>query len=149
MSSFYFTGTELIRYFYLWGKHCMGFGFNYLFFLGSVGDDDMRTWGVPLLLLNTGTVSIAIFLHTLRFKKLMKPRHSFLTYLAMAYASFLAVPPLCIKLLSEPLVAYLVVQGIVLNLCVRYGWRNVMHAHYVAAMLVVIYQRAKRGNAFV
>lgn len=26
MSRFYFTGTELIRYFYLYGKHCMGFG---------------------------------------------------------------------------------------------------------------------------
>lgn len=168
MSRFYFTGTELIRYFYLYGKHCMGFGelslvdsffgaqqlpcspgFNYLFFLGVVSPDDMRKWGTPLFLLNTGTVSIAIFLHTLRFKKLMRPRHSFLTYLAMAYASFLAVPPLCMKLYSEPLVMYLVFQGIIINLACRFGLRKLMHVHYIAAMLVLLRYRAQRGNPFV
>jgi len=145
---FYFTGTELIRYFYLYGKHVMGFGFNYLFWLNRVTFDDMKRWGVPLLLLNTGTVSIAVFLHTLRFKKLMKPTHAFLIYLGMAYASFLAVPPLTIKLFQNPLVAYLVIQSIVINLNVRYGWRKLMHAHYFFAMALLLRQRFLEGNNF-
>ena len=41
-----------------------------------------------LWLLNAGTVSIAVFLHTMRFKKLLPPRVAFSLYVAMAYASF-------------------------------------------------------------
>ena len=143
-SSFYALGTELIRYFYLYGKHCMGFGFNYLFFLGCLTREDMKLWGTPLLLLNSGTVSIAVFLHTLRFKKIMKPTYAFSAYLAMAYASFLAVPPLTMKLARNPLVTYLVLQGLVINLNVRYGWhwRKLMHIHYFVAMALVLRHRA-------
>mmetsp|Transcript_11560 Transcript_11560/g.38007 ORF Transcript_11560/g.38007 Transcript_11560/m.38007 type:complete len:270 (-) Transcript_11560:250-1059(-) len=148
-SSFYHLGTELIRYFYLYGKHVMGFGFNYLYFLGELSDEDMRQWGTPLLLLNAGTVSIAVFLHTLRFKKILKPTYAFSLYLAMAYASFLAIPPLTLKLVGHPLVLYLVLQGILVNLNVRYGWRKVMHLHYLVAMAVLTRQRAlHKGNPF-
>lgn len=147
-SSFYHLGTELIRYFYLYGKHVMGFGFNYLYFLGYLTKDDMRVWGTPLLLLNAGTVSIAVFLHTLRFKRILKPTYAFTIYLAMAYASFLAIPPLTLKLIRNPLVTFLVLQGILINLNVRYGWRRIMHLHYVVAMAILLRHRAQRGNPF-
>jgi len=45
-------------------------------------------WVRGLWLLNAGTVSIAVFLHTMRFKKLLPPRVTFSCYLIMAYASF-------------------------------------------------------------
>lgn len=51
----YVTGTQMIKYFYIWGKHVMGFGHLYLFFLGEIGDTKQRVWGWPLFLLNTGT----------------------------------------------------------------------------------------------
>jgi len=147
-ASYYALGTELIRYFYLYGKHVMGFGFNYLYFLGCLTQDDMRRWGTALLLLNAGTVSIAVFLHTLRFKKILKPTHAFSIYLAMAYASFLAIPPLTLKLVRNPLVSYLVLQGILLNLSVRYGFRKSIHLHYLFAMAVLLRHRALAGNPF-
>jgi hypothetical protein len=56
-------------------------------------------WVRGLWLLNAGTVSIAVFLHTMRFKKLLPPRTTFSCYLIMAYASFSGIqgfrhPPL-------------------------------------------------------
>ena len=45
-------------------------------------------WVRGLWLLIAGTVSIAVFLHTMRFKKLLPPRVTFSCYLIMAYASF-------------------------------------------------------------
>ena len=62
----------------------MGFGFNYLFFLGEITESDLRRWGWPLLLLNAGTVSIAFFLHTLRFEQILKPRLAHTIYVGMA-----------------------------------------------------------------
>ena len=45
--------------------------------------------------------SIAVFLHTLRFKKIVNPKISFGIYVTMAYMSFLAVPPLLMNLLAR------------------------------------------------
>lgn len=112
---FYEMSTTLIRYFYIWGKHVMGMGFNYLFFLGKISPTDMASWGWPLFLLNCGTVSIAVFLHTLRFKKLLSPRLSHGIYVTMAYLSFISVPFLCIKLWEEWEIGLIILGGIFVN----------------------------------
>lgn len=39
----------------------MGMGFQYLMYLGVVGEDEMRSWGWPLFLLNAGTGEILMF----------------------------------------------------------------------------------------
>jgi hypothetical protein len=79
---FYKVGTLLIKVFYVWAKHFMGFHINYLRFLGLVAPAEMK-WVRGLWLLNAGTVSIAVFLHTMRFKKLLPPRVTFSLYVAM------------------------------------------------------------------
>ena len=57
--SFYEYGTKFISYFYLYGKHIMGFGLMYLLYKQRITEDDMKNWGWALYLLNTGTVSIS------------------------------------------------------------------------------------------
>jgi hypothetical protein len=47
-----------------------------------------------LLLLNIGTVSLALFLHTLCFKKVLPGRFTFSIYLLQIYATFSAQLPL-------------------------------------------------------
>lgn len=84
---FYYYGTIAIKLFYIWGKHFMGFYINYVRFLDDFDDNEMR-WIRGLWLINCGTVSQAVFLHTLRFKRLMPPRLAFSLYLVMAYATF-------------------------------------------------------------
>lgn len=135
---FYQMSTTLIRYFYIWGKHVMGMGFNYLFFLNKIPPSDMRSWGWPLFLLNCGTVSIAVFLHTLRFKKLLRPRLSHGIYVTMAYLSFISVPFLCIKLWEEWRVGLVVGGGIFVN---TRRDKFLMNSWWLLAMALVSAQR--------
>ena len=116
----------------------MGMGFNYLFFLDRIPESSMKTWGWPLFLLNTGTVSIAVFLHTLRFKKKLKPRLAHGIYVVMAYMSFMSVPFLCMAMLREPTILLIVCLGIYVNMM-----RNkvLMNCHYCIASLAVFMMR--------
>jgi hypothetical protein len=82
---FYEIGTLLVKIFYLWAKYFLGFHLNFMFFLGLVKEENMR-FVQGLHLLNTGTVAIAMFLHTLRFKKILDPKFAFSFYVAQIYA---------------------------------------------------------------
>ena len=82
---FYQVGTVMVKIFYLWGKFFLGIYINQLVFLGVYSDADMR-FIRGLYILNMGTVSLPVFLHTLRFKKILRPRLSFGIYLSQAYA---------------------------------------------------------------
>eukprot|EP00968_Pinguiococcus_pyrenoidosus_P014833 scaffold1355_cov268-Pinguiococcus_pyrenoidosus.AAC.15 len=59
---------------------------------GFTNAEDVRTWMIPLHLLNIATLNVGVFLHTLRFKRMAHPVITFSAYLAMAYASFLFLP---------------------------------------------------------
>lgn len=54
-----------------------------------------------MMVANAGTVSIAVFLHTLRFKKLINPRLGFLIYAAMFAAPFAGLVGLAPVLVRE------------------------------------------------
>jgi len=69
-----------------------------------------------LFLLNGGTVSIAVFLHTLRFKKVLAPRLMFSLYLAQIYATFSAIPIAYVMFTTNPSLAALTFVGLLCNL---------------------------------
>ncbi|GMH54326.1 hypothetical protein TrST_g10523 [Triparma strigata] len=137
-ASFYETSTQMIKIFYLWGKHIMGMGFQYLLYLGVITPADMRSWGWPLFLLNAGTVSFSVFLHTLRFKKLIDPRYAHGIYVFMAYLSFLSLKPLLFKLLEAPVVLLIVVVGIQVNMLRS---KVLMNLHFTMAAYFIIKMR--------
>ena len=104
---FYEMGTTMVKIFYLWSKYFLGFYINFLMFIqfrrgsGSDGSDAGGSVSVSyedmkfirgLFLLNAGTVSIAVFLHTLRFKKVLPPRLTFSIYITQIYLTFSAIP---------------------------------------------------------
>lgn len=81
---FYEIGTYMIKIFYLWAKYILGFHLNFMIFLGLMKPENMKFMqGVHLL--NTGTVAIAMFLHTLRFKKILPAKFTFGFYIAQIY----------------------------------------------------------------
>lgn len=82
---FYTVGTMMVKFFYMWAKYYIAFYINHLIFLGSYTDEDIR-FIRGMFILNVGTVSIAVFLHTLRFKKVLPPKFTFSIYLAQIYA---------------------------------------------------------------
>jgi len=126
---FYKYGTLLIKVFYVWAKHFMGFHINYLRYLGLIAPAEMK-WVRGLWLLNSGTVSIAVFLHTMRFKKLLPPRITFSLYVAMAYASFAGGAGLLPLWLSNPQLLAFTFVGMLLNF-----WRG---HQYVLKMYFVL-----------
>jgi hypothetical protein len=85
LEKFYEIGTTMIKVFYLWAKYFLGFQINFMIFLGLIKPDNMR-FVQGLHLLNTGTVAIAMFLHTLRFKKILPAKFTFSFYIAQIYA---------------------------------------------------------------
>ena len=69
-----------------------------------------------LFLLNAGTISISVFLHTLRFKKVLPPKVTFSFYLIQIYLTFLAVPYLGHLFLEHYKLACLVLLGMIGNM---------------------------------
>ena len=90
--TFYKYATTAVKIFYLYGKYFLGFYMNFLLFLELVEPGPTRKFMDGLLLLNIGTVSLAIFLHTLRFRKVLPGRFTFSVYLLQIYATFSAFP---------------------------------------------------------
>lgn len=75
----------LLTFHLILAKYFLGFHLNFLLFLGLIPGENMR-FIQGLHLLNTGTVAIAMFLHTLRFKKILPPYFTFSFYIAQIYA---------------------------------------------------------------
>lgn len=88
---FYEIGTYMVKIFYLYAKYFLGFYFNFLVFLDLPTENDWKLLR-GCLLLNIGTVSIAVFLHTLRFRKVFPGVLTFSIYLGQIYATVLAIP---------------------------------------------------------
>jgi len=130
---FYRIVIIMIKIFYIWSKHFMGFYLWYLRYLNVIGKDDLY-WVRHMILSNVGTVSIAMFLHTLRFKYIIGPRIAQVTYVIMAYQSFIGGFHLMPLFLSFPILFSLATFGTMLN----YWKRDLMNYYYVFAMAVVL-----------
>ena len=85
LEKFYEIGTTMIKIFYLWAKYFLGFHINFMTYLGLITPENLF-FVHGLYLLNAGTVSIGVFLHTLRFKKILPPWFTFSFYLCQIYA---------------------------------------------------------------
>jgi hypothetical protein len=82
---FYTVGTKMVKIFYLWAKYFLGFYVNFMVYLNLLTPTQWKVLH-GMYLLNLGTVSIAIFLHTLRFKKILPAKLTFSIYLLQIYA---------------------------------------------------------------
>jgi hypothetical protein len=131
---FYIIATLMIKFFYLWAKYFLGFFINWYVFLGKPTGYEMK-FIRGLFLLNVGTISIAVFLHTLRFKKLLAPRLMFSIYLGQVYATFSAVPIAYAMFTAHPLLASWCFAGLVCNMTRS----RVMHAFWCSASFYLIY----------
>jgi hypothetical protein len=112
---FYKTATLMVKFFFLWAKYFLGFFINFMVFLDLVNDENWKLIHGQLLL-NTGTVSIAMFLHTLRFKKVLPARFTMSIYLAQIYATFSAVPFAYTMFVSHPKLCGVCVAGLLGNM---------------------------------
>lgn len=83
--SFYKYGTLAYKIFYLWAKYFLGFFINFLWMRRLCSPDEVK-FIKGMYTLNLGTLSIGIFLHTLRFKGVLPGKLTFSIYLLQIYA---------------------------------------------------------------
>ena len=83
--TFYKYGTLAYKIFYLWAKYFLGFFINFLWLRRLCTPDEVK-FIKGMYTLNLGTLSIGIFLHTLRFKGVLPGKLTFSIYLLQIYA---------------------------------------------------------------
>ncbi|KAI3635401.1 hypothetical protein MIR68_006967 [Amoeboaphelidium protococcarum] len=85
--TFFKIGALVTKSFYIWAKHYIGFFLNYMRFLDRVTQEEM--YHLKLMALFAGfSVTISLFLHTLKFKRYLEPRVAFLIYVGAYLATF-------------------------------------------------------------
>ncbi len=112
---FYQIGTTMVKLFYLWAKYFLGFFMQFMIFLDKMEPSHWH-YMQGMLLLNTGTVSLSIFLHTLRFKKILPAKFTFSLYLVQIYLTFLALPIAYEMFMAHPKLCGVCLAGLVANL---------------------------------
>jgi hypothetical protein len=112
---FYEFGTLSVKIFFLWAKYFLGFYINWMVYLDLLSPENWK-FQHGMALLNVGTVSIAVFLHTLRFRKVLPAKFTFSVYLAQIYATFSALPLAYDMFVDHPKLVLLALVGLVGNL---------------------------------
>jgi len=112
---FYFYLTWLTKIFYIWAKHYIGFFLNYLRYLDKVNAYDQKcVFG--LLICACFATTIAMFLHTLRFKGYVNPRVSFGTYVISYLSTFIGYAMIFHVFFEHTTLFFITLVGLVLNL---------------------------------
>lgn len=134
--AFMIASTYVVKVFYSFAKHYIGFFLNYIRFLGRVTPQDQHTiYGI--LITSSYMTTIAIFIHTLKFKGWIGPKTAAITYesayLVTAYLYFKFAWTIYANL-DLALVCFI---GLVLN----FGPKPIWHAYQALMLLVIMTMR--------
>jgi len=142
--TFYIITTWITKGFYIWAKHFIGYFMNYIRFTNRIGDNDIKEmW---LLLIWSGfATTISMFLHTLKFKRIISGRTSYLVYLASSFATFIPIVKMaCRGIYSQNMdLVILTSLGILMN----FKSRTVQHLYQVFVMIIFVNMRHNYFNA--
>mmetsp|Transcript_34376 Transcript_34376/g.42340 ORF Transcript_34376/g.42340 Transcript_34376/m.42340 type:complete len:328 (-) Transcript_34376:223-1206(-) len=134
---FYHASTYIVKVFYCFAKHYIGFFLNYIRFLGRITKEDQKTIH-GILITSSYMTTIALFLHTLKFKGWLGPKTATVAYegayfiTAWFYWKFLGTIAANLDL------ALLCFVGLVLNFAPRGVW----HAYQAFVLAYLWYARA-------
>lgn len=113
--SFYYYLTWFTKIFYLWAKHYLGFFLNYYRFLDLASGYDIQCMHL-ILLCSSFATTIAIFLHTLRFKGYIDPKVSLVAYVVSYMSTFIGYGLIIHVFPANPLLCVTVLVGLLINL---------------------------------
>jgi len=85
--AFFIIVTWVTKIFYVWAKHYIGFFLNYARFMDRITPSQVRHIYL-MLIFSCAATTISMFLHTLKFKKYIGPKTSYLWYMASYMATF-------------------------------------------------------------
>jgi len=85
--TFFVVVTYITKAFYIWAKHFIGFFLNYSRFLDRITPTQVRH--IYLMLIFSGAATtISMFLHTLKFKKMIGPKTGYSWYMFSYFMTF-------------------------------------------------------------
>lgn len=111
--NFMLYATNITKIFYVFAKHHLGFYLNYLMFLGLVTDLD-RYYVYLMLLFGAFSTTIAVFLHTLKFKKYISSRTSIIIYIASYLCTIYSLVKILL-LANNMNLEYIILGGVAIN----------------------------------
>ena len=112
---YYYYGTHLTKLFYIWAKHYIGFFLNYLAFTRQV-DEHTRCVVFGMLIASSCATTIAMFLHTLRYKGYLPGYATFGFYVVSYLATFYYYIQIFPLFGAFPALTLLTLGGLLLNL---------------------------------
>ena len=85
--TFFIVVTWITKCFYVWAKHFIGFFMNYMRYMNRISAEQQYHMYF-LLIFSACATTIAMFLHTLKFKGYIGPKTAYLLYMASYLATF-------------------------------------------------------------
>lgn len=113
--TFYYYLTWFTKLFYLWAKHYLGFFLNYYRFLNLATPYDIHCMHL-ILICSSFATTIAIFLHTLRFKGYINPKTSLVAYVVSYMSTFIGYGFIIHVFPTYPWLCLLCFVGLLINL---------------------------------
>jgi hypothetical protein len=132
---FFVIVTWITKIFYLWAKHFIGLFLNYVRFLDRVTPTDIYHIYFTLIA-GTFSTTVAMFLHTLKFKKYMDPVLSYLIYMVGYFATFYGFYNISHVFFHSFDLCVVTLIGMAMNFT-----GNWQYAYQLAVMLLLNYQR--------
>jgi hypothetical protein len=135
--AFMVASTYVVKVFYSFAKHYIGFFLNYIRFLGRVTPEDQHTiYGI--LITSSYMTTIAIFIHTLKFKGWIGPKTAAITYESAYLVTAYFYLKFAQTILANLDLALLCFIGLALN----FGPKPVWHGYQALMLLVISTMRA-------
>jgi len=133
---FYIIATTVTKAFYIWAKHFIGFFLNYLRFLDRI-DQEQRYHVYLGLIFSCFATTIAMFLHTLKFRRLLSPRASFLIYAASYFATFYTFIKISEIFLTSLDLCLITIIGLIIN----FGSSRIQNIYAFSMMILFNFAR--------
>jgi len=128
--TFFIIVTWITKFFYVWAKHYIGYFLNYVRFLNRISEGE-KYHIYLLLIFSAFATTVAVFLHTLKFKHYIDPRLSFLIYQASYFATFYGFYQISGIFLANWDLTLVVLVGLLLNFTdtkFQHSWQFVVAA---------------------
>jgi hypothetical protein len=135
--NFIIISTWITKCFYIWAKHYIGFFLNYVRFLNQITSE--QQYYIHLLLIWSGfATTIAMFLHTLKFKGYIGPRTALMVYMASYMATFYSFVCIYDIFMTHGILVFLTFLGVICNLWLG---SKVHHVYQVLLGIGCLYVR--------
>jgi len=133
---FFEIATWITKAFYIWAKHYIGYFLNYARYLDRFTEKEQYML-YNLLITSSFATTIAIFLHTLKFKGYMGPVKSYLTYMSSYFFTFYALYNISYIFVLHVDLLVIVLVGLILN----FFSRKVQYAYQVLVFALLASRR--------